>query len=173
MPIVKRGDRSVFLILVLTGAFASSTPLCAGKQAAAQGSPEAQDRSPYRKLLTVTDVEGVTGVKGLKLVPRNLTKRVAGDLNFAKADGSLLLTVQFGPRNLYDQWKAQNGFINSAVNGIGDEAFNGPSGMAPYVLFLRKGDHSLSLASYLKDDMKPLVSQDQLRSLAKIILSRL
>ena len=172
---MKRRDRSAFLILVLTGAFAfaSSNPLCAGKQAATQGSPAAQARSPYQKLLTVTDVEGVTGVKGLKLVPRNLAKRVAGDLNFAKADGSLLLTVQFGPRNLYDQWKAQNGFVDSAVNGIGDEAFNGPSGMAPYVLFLRKGDHSLSLVSYLNDDMKPLVSQDQLRSLAKIILSRL
>jgi hypothetical protein len=170
MPIVKRRHRSASLILVLTGTFAvaSSAPLWARKQAAAKGSPAAQAPASYQKLLTIADVEGVTGVKGLKLVPGE------GDLNFAKADGSLLLMVQFGPRNLYDNWKARNGIVNSAVNGIGDEAFKGPSGSAPFILFFRKGDHSVSLHSYLNtDDMEPFVSQDQLRSLAKIILSRL
>ncbi len=164
------------MVFVLAGAFAvaSSAVLLARKQAAGKGTPAAQAPAAYQKLLTVADVESVTGVKGLKLVPRNPVKGAGGDLNFAKADGSLLLMVRFGPRSLYDGWKAQDGIVNSTVSGIGDEAFNGPSGMAPYVLFFRKADHSVSISSFLNsDDMKPFVPQDQLRALAKIILSRL
>jgi hypothetical protein len=71
-------------------------------------------------------------------------------------------------------WKAQEGFYNAAVSGVGDEAFNGPKGAAAlYVLFLRKSNHAVSLSSFLNSDtMKPWLSQDQLASLAKIILSR-
>jgi hypothetical protein len=129
----------------------------------------------YQKLLTVADVESATGLKGLKLVPRGSTTGAGGDLNFAKADGSLLLMAQFGSADLFKQWKAQPDFFNSPVAGVGDEAFNGPKGgLGPYVLFFRKGTHSIGLSSFLDTEtMKPMLPQDQLRSIAKTILSRL
>jgi hypothetical protein len=47
-------------------------------------------------------------------------------------------------------------------------------GMSPYALFVRKGARGFSLSSFLNNDtMKPLVPEDQSRSLAKTVLSRL
>jgi hypothetical protein len=125
--------------------------------------------------LTVADVESTTRLKGVKLVPRGSAAGAGGDLNFAKANDSLLLMAQFGNAALFKQWKAQPNFYNSAVTGVGDEAFNGPKGrLSPYVLFVRKGSHSIGLSSFLDTDtMKPMLSQDQLRSIAKTVLSRL
>jgi hypothetical protein len=156
-------------------AFACLSSLATPKPAIAQASKPASAPANYQKLLTVADVESATGLKGLKLVPRGSTAGAGGDLNFVKADGSLFLMVEFGNADLFKQWKAQPGFYNSAVTGVGEEAFNGPKGgLSPYVLFFRKGSHSIGLSSFLDTDtMKPMLSQDQLRSIAKTILSRL
>lgn len=166
-----------FLVLffpALAVPFAASPWLRTPNTPTSQASKSASPAANYQKLLTVADVESASGLKGLKLVPRGSTSGAGGDLNFAKADGSLLLMVQFGNADLFKQWKAQPGFYSNSVNGVGDEAFNGPKGMAPYVLFLRKGSHSIGLSSFLDTDtMKPMLSQDQLRALAKVILPRL
>jgi hypothetical protein len=76
--------------------------------------------------LTIADVQSVTGVKGLKLVPKNPAKGAGGDLNFLKPDGSLLVMAVLGPATLIKQWKAQPRFAGSAVTGDGDEAFADP-----------------------------------------------
>ena len=168
---------TVFLSLFAAAAlaFACLTSLATPVSPAAQGSKPAAASASYQKLLTVSDVESATGFKGVKLIPRGSILGAGGNLNFAKADGSLLLMVQFGDANLFKQWKAQDGFYNAAVTGVGDEAFNGPkAGIGPYVLFVRKGAHSFGLSGFLDTDtMKPILSQDQLRALAKTILSRL
>ena len=119
-------------------------------------------------------MESATGIKGLKLVAPGSVEDAAGDLNFAPSDGSMVLMVSSGDASLFKTWKAQESNFNSAVKDIGDEAFNGPKVKAPYVLFVRKGNRAFSLSSFLDTDTgKPLLSQSQLRSLAKIILSRL
>jgi hypothetical protein len=170
----KRYYGTFFLSLIVAGGFmlAYSVSLGARRPAAAQTPKPAP--AAYEKLLTVADVESATGIKGLKLVPRDPRNGAGGNLNFAQADGSLLLMVTFGDAGLFNAWKAQEGIVNSAVNGVGDEAFNGPKVAAPYVLFFRKGNHAASLSSFLNvDTMKPFLSQDQLRAMAKIIVSRL
>jgi len=140
--------------------------------------PAGQTRKPaspsYAKLLTVTEVECATSKKGLKLVAPGSVEDAAGDLNFAQPDGSMVLMVSFGDANMFKEWKTQQGSFNAAVKDIGDEAFNGPNVKAPYVLFVRKGNRAFALSSFLSlETAKPMLSQDQLRSLAKIILSRL
>lgn len=140
--------------------------------------PAGQTRKPalpaYGKLLTVADVESATSMKGLKQVAPGSVDGAAGDLNFAQSDGSMLLMVSFGDAGLFKAWKAQEGNFNAAVKDVGDEAFNGPKVKEPYVLFVRKGNRAFSLSSFLSlDTGKPLLSQDQLRVLAKNILSRL
>jgi len=130
--------------------------------------------SAYEKLLTVADVESATGIKGTKRVAPGSVRGTGGNLNFAQADGSLLLMVRFGDAELFKKWKAQEGLFKSAVNDIGDEAFIGPAVENPYVLYVRKRNQAFSLSSFLNTDtLKPLVNQNQLRSLAKIILPRL
>jgi hypothetical protein len=48
-----------------------------------------------QKLLAITDVESAMSVEKLKLVPRGSTTGAVGDLNFAKADGSLFVMANF------------------------------------------------------------------------------
>ncbi len=64
-------------------------------------------------------------------------------------------------------------FVRDSVSGIDDEAFDGPAKVPDlYALVFRKGDRAVSLASFLNpDEMKSLLSQEQLRALAKTILS--
>jgi hypothetical protein len=128
------------------------------------------------KLLTVNDVEKVTEIQGIKLVPRNPAMGAGGDLNFAKEDNTMLLTVAIQDSSMYKRWKSEEGFFHADVSGIGDEAFEGPGvGEHRYILIFRKGKKAFSLSSFF--DMsaggKTFLSQDQLRALAKIILSRL
>lgn len=141
--------------------------------AGAQSSPP----PPAEKLLTTADVEKVSGLKGVKLVPRDPRRGAGGDLNFARADGNLLVMAIIRPSDpLWKQWQQALGF-GAKVSELGDEAYEGRD--APNVLFVRKGNRALSLSSFFDPEliaqgkMKPLLTQTQLRELAKIIVSRL
>lgn len=50
-------------------------------------------QASHEELLTIKDVEAVTGIQGIKLVPRNPQIGAGGELNFALADGSMVLMV--------------------------------------------------------------------------------
>ena len=58
------------------------------------------------------------------------------------------------------------------VPGVGDEAFDAPPGKEQYVLYVRKGDHAISLTTYFRTDMKPMLTMTQLAAIAKLVLSR-
>lgn len=128
------------------------------------------------ELLTSKDVEKVTGVQGIKSIPRNPVLGAGGDLNFALDDNTMLLTVAIQDSSMYKQWKSEEGFFHASVSGIGDEAFEGPSiGEDLYILIFWKGKKAISLSSFfnMQADVKPFLSQEQLRELAKIMISRL
>ena len=159
--------------LTVTTVFAATIIVAsANSRAARGGAPQAANPSA-QKLLTIADVEAVTGVKGVKLVPKDPKKGAGGDVNFAKPDGSLLVMLIAAPGTMYDAWKSQSGAFNASVSGVGDEAFIGPANVTPYVLFFRKGKNSASISSFLNSDMKPLLTQDQIKALAKLVASRL
>jgi hypothetical protein len=127
-------------------------------------------------LLTVKDVEKATGIQGIKLISRNAAMGAGGDLNFTKEDHTMFLTVAIQDSSMYEKWKSEEGFFHASVSGIGDEAFEGPSeGEHRYILIFRKGKKAVSISSFF--DMtgggKPFLSQEQLRALAKIMISRL
>lgn len=134
-------------------------------------------QSVYSKdVLTAEDVGKVTGIQGLKLVPKNPQIGAGGDLNFAQPDGTIILIVMMQKASMYDTWKSQEGYFHSDVNDIGDEAFEGPGfGEYRYILVLRKGKNAYSLSSFfnIQAGGEPYLSQDQLRELAKIIVSRI
>jgi hypothetical protein len=103
-------------------------------------------------------------------------KGAGGDLNFALADETILVIAAVQKAEMYETWKEQEGFFHADVSGIGDEAFEGPSiGKARYVLIFKKGETAISLSSFfnMMEGGDPFLSQEQLRELAKIMVSRL
>jgi hypothetical protein len=127
-------------------------------------------------LLTTDDVEKVMGVHGLKLVPKSSQMGAGGDLNFALEDDTLVLMATIQDSSTYEQWKGEEGFFHASVPGIGDEAFEGPNfGESRYILVFRMRDKGVCLTSFVNMPAggNPFLSQEQLRELAKILVSRL
>ena len=131
-------------------------------------------------------MEKVSGLSGIKLVPYDPSKGAGGQLNFALQDGSLVLIMSTMGSSMYDQSKKQKSFVKEQVSGIGDDAFSGPAddntwaikgsdGHALQVAFnFRKGTQAASLGTFVKPETTQLfLSQDQLRELAKLMLSRM
>ncbi len=131
------------------------------------------------KLLTVADVEKVSGTTGLKMLPKDPDpkKMLIGDLNFVRPDGVRILSVVFETVDLKayaeakkkDSWK--RAFIGP-VEGVGDEAHNGPPNMDPFILSVRKGTHLATISTMLdiNNALKPILSQEQLKKIAEIII---
>ena len=164
---------SVVVVVSFSGSMGLASKLA--RQAPAQGpsaNPPSAAQSELQKLLTVADVEHATRQKGVTAVPGSDPR--GGILNFTLPNGWKLLMVTLGPPDFYDAWKQQSEFVNASVAGVGDEAVNGPAAVpTPYILAFRAKQRAVMLSSYLDPKMKPLVSQDVLRALANIILSRL
>ncbi len=132
---------------------------------------------PEAALLTVADVAKVTGVQGLKMIPKDPAKKMIGDINFVRADGVKILSVTFETVDLKEFAKTKNSdsfksvFIGP-VKGVGDEAYDGPPKMEPFILSVRKGTHWMTISTSFdfKKDMKPILIQDQLKKIAEIII---
>lgn len=128
------------------------------------------------ELLGVSDVEKVSGLQGIQLIPRNPQIGAGGDLNFALADGDMLLMVTVKGLSMYEEWKNMEGFFYALVPDIGDEAFEGPSfGEFRYMLVFRKGNKAVSLSTFINLEAggEPFLSMEQLGEIAKIMVSRL
>jgi hypothetical protein len=126
------------------------------------------------QVITVADVEKAGSLKGVKLVPRDPKIGAGGGLNFATADNKIVLIVAARDKSLLDEMKAQEGSLEAAVAGLGDEAYNGPGfGKVRYILVVRKGDRVTSLSSFMNMAAggKPYFTQDQLKELARKALA--
>lgn len=126
--------------------------------------------APGGQYLTVQDVEKITGLHGVKIVPPDASKGAGGDLNFAKQDGTLILMVN---RNLYSdmlysQLKNMKDTVKEDIKGVGDAAFIGPPGNYPYFLAFKKGKGSGSASAFL-GFTGPLLTIDQLKKVAQLI----
>jgi len=132
--------------------------------------------SPYAKYLTAADVEQISGITGIMAVGRNPMKGFGGDLNFAKADGKMVVTAKFYDANWYAGSKRNQETIKAMVPGIGDEAYIGPGYMDPqYVLVFLKGQQCVFLSTSLdpNDPTKTVLTLDQLKEIGKLVASRL
>jgi hypothetical protein len=174
---------TVLLLAAVSISLSTQTVAQPAPPQAKPGSALAQGNPTPQSLITVADVEKVSGLTGIK-------QEVQGDrVNFRTQDNRMVLEVQvhshFGDR-LYKQTKATSLNLHASVSGIGDDAFDGPSdsinmGMSsadgkkqPYLLWFLKGSTSVCLATHA-DSHHPqfYLSQDKLRELAKIVVSRL
>jgi hypothetical protein len=126
--------------------------------------------APGAPYLTVRDVEKITGLHGVKLVPPDPSKGAGGDLNFAKQDGTLLLMVNrsLSSDMFYSQTKNMKGAVKEDIQGVGDAAFIGPPGNYPYYVAFKKGKGSGTVSAFL-GFTGPLLPMDQLKKVAQQI----
>ena len=125
--------------------------------------------APY---LTVQDVEKITGLNGIKIVPADPSKGAGGDLNFANKDGELILMVQrrLSSDALYSETKKMKSAVKADIEGVGDAAFTGPAGNVQYFVSFKKGKGSGSAASFLSFT-GPRLPLNQVKKVAQQIAS--
>ena len=149
----------------------------------AQAGPPAQGNPTLARWITVADVEKVGGFTGI-------TQAMLGDrVRFSIQGNRPVLEVEvhshFGDR-LYKQTKATSLNVHASVSGIGDDAFDGPSDAInmgldspdgkkqAYLLWFLKGGTSVCLTTHANSSHPQFyLSQDKLRELAKIMVSRM
>jgi hypothetical protein len=127
-------------------------------------------------IVTLPEIDSISGLKGIRLVPMDSLPGAKGELNFAIDDSTLILVVDYISPEEFNGYKEQSEYIQAAVPGIGDEAFSAPAGAMQYILLFRKGDHSFLLSSFLNPDSEwsaPFLNMEQLEKVAKTIISRI
>jgi len=130
----------------------------------------------YNKLLTVTDIQKVTGLSGVKQVPRNPQKGAGGHLNFARADNQMILIAIFLPVSQYGAYKSEKDMVKSTVQGVGEEAFIGPGVMDPqYMLAFKKGNYCVAISTFVdvENPDKTTLTMDQVIAIGKIVAGRI
>jgi hypothetical protein len=140
-----------------------------------------------RPSLTPADVEQATGLKGVHLVPEDAKGAVPGRDNYADSSGTIVLwfhdfNVQGFERAKAQPAKMMSGIeiepklFHAAVAGLGEDAFDSPDGRLQHALYVRKGQAAFGLIANVTASGRadtPTVTMDQLKALAKIVLSRM
>jgi len=130
----------------------------------------------FDHIITTADVEKITGLKGVKQVPREpLNKFLNGDLNFVTGSSQPLLMIQFRPVFVFDDMKADSGYYKAPLQGIGEEAFTSPAFAPQFSVNFRKGNYIAVVTTDIdpRDKKKTGLSMDQLIALAKLVASRM
>jgi hypothetical protein len=145
------------------------------------------DMAAARPSITPADIEQVTGLRGVHLVPPTTTGAVPGRDNYADSTGKIVLwfhdfdAAGFGhakaqPAKVMSGIEIEPKLFHSSVAGLGDEAFDSPDGKVQHALYVRKGQAAFGIIANLttssRGDM-PTVTMEQLKALAKIVLSRM
>jgi hypothetical protein len=140
-----------------------------------------QDETPvastsYNDYLTAADIEKVSGITGVKLVPKDPSKGAGGNLNFAAADDNLIVMVQIVSKSYYEGFK-EVCKENSEIKGLGDQAMSGATfpGYPENMVAFTKGNTCIALVVFgnMKEIGKNMLTIEQTSELAKIISSRL
>jgi len=132
----------------------------------------------YAALLTPADVEGVSGLSGLKTVPYDPKTGAGGKVNIAEADGQLVAMLLVHGPEYYKIWKGDGRtFLRVYTPTVGDESFIGPVksvSSQPYIFGFKKGSRAVVIDTYLRDKgATTILSVSQLAKLAEIVASRL
>ena len=141
--------------------------------------PRGPSGSALTALLTPADVERVSGLSEVRRAGRNPDKRLGGDLNFVRPDGTPLLMVVLEPAQAYADWRADPDSFREDLPGLGEAAFIGPSRTrldTPYLVVVRSGSWAVGLFTFDNPDTagwNNLLTLDQLQALARVVIGRL
>lgn len=126
------------------------------------------------EILTAADLEKVSGYSDLITAPKGASAQAAGDLNFAREDGRIVLIVMIQPEEIYARWQMKFGADGQVIPGIGEAAFRpGEHSPVNFVVF-KKGAQAVWLQSMgWNQRMMQNFDYDQLIELAKIAAGRM
>ena len=130
----------------------------------------------FDHVINAADVEKLTGLKGVKQVPREkLNKFRNGDLNFVLSDDKPILMIQFRPGYVFAAMKADSGYVKASVPGVGQEAFSSPAFAPQFSINFLKGNYFAIVTTHVdaKDKTKTVLSMDQLIAIAKVVASKM
>lgn len=129
----------------------------------------------YDAWLTAADVQKTAGLPGIKSIPANPSIGAGGDLNFATADGQVVLMVQVVGADNYAKFVKM--YSKGPVSGIGKEAIKGATvpGQGPNFIAFTKGAHCVTLTVFAdwENGGALYMPFDKLEALAKLVASRM
>ncbi len=142
------------------------------------GETPANSENFYENYLTPADIEKVTGMTGVKSIPRDPKIGAGGNLNFATSDNNLIVMIQVVSKSYYEGYKQ---FYKGDITNLGEEAMRGATiqNNAENLVAFTKGYYCVALTVFA--DMKkadqsaftPMLTIEQTTELAKIIESRM
>ena len=143
------------------------------KELIESGKQGVEDLAGKINLLTIADIEKVSGVSGIKLVDKGSLPGAGGNLNFALNDKMYAMFV-IADMNVYDQWKTGEKYVHEKLSGIGDEAYSAPEGPVQFIVFFREGNNVASVSSFVNFETgDTYLSLEQLSDLARIVAARM
>jgi hypothetical protein len=127
-------------------------------------------------LLSIADVERVTGLTGVRIIEPGTTDEAIGRLNFATADGTLIATMNIGDGTAFDQ-SMQGMYFSELATGTGSMCFVGPSPEVSPVLTIfaaAQGDHAVIMKTFVKTEGGTVtwIPMEKLQELVDIALTR-
>jgi hypothetical protein len=130
------------------------------------------------ELLTPADVESVSGLTGLKVVPYDPAIGAGGEVNIADESGQLVAMLVVAGPDIWDAWLTDGFTVREPVTPpVGDESFIGPSpdvSDAVYIFGFLKGENAIAVDTFFAADGNgTILTTEQLRELAEIVESRL
>lgn len=172
---VALGALTLVLLLAIAG--------CSTPDDAATTTPEAQSTAAAsdapEAVLTLADVESVTGLSGLSLdtAEADPATGASADITVVDEAGTQVLTVWLGTTEDWDAWLTDGYSVSESVAPpVGDESFVGPNPdvSAQLSIFaLRKGDKALLVETAPDANGEYALTAEQLRSLAEVAVARL
>lgn len=151
-----------------------------GGDALTAESYDATQKAPSvaESLLTPADLQSVTGLAGVKTVPfDSKSPALIGDVNLVDASGNLLATVVVGDSERWEEWLTDGYSVSEPVAPpVGDESFVGPNPDVSPVLTIfafRKGEVAVIIETTLDGNGEAVLSTEQLRAIADIVVGRL
>ena len=121
------------------------------------------------ELLTLQQVEKVTGLTGLSVNPSRYNN--AG-ISFINERSELAVAVKTESAEIYAAWKAQPAFPDQTpLKGIGQDAFTSKTGR--YLCFKKAKRGVCVMAMVPLADREPMVNDEQLLRLAKLVAKNL
>lgn len=125
-------------------------------------------------MLTVADLEKITGMSGVHATPKNQAKGAGGELNFENAENKLVTIVMIQDAAMFDFWKKQYGTLADPVPSLGSEAFITKPKSAIAYIFFKKANKAIWIQSMgWNKKGGNNISDAQLLEMAKLAVSRL
>ncbi len=139
-----------------------------------------QNESLYEKYISAADIAKITGISGLKLIPRDPSKGAGGDLNYANTKGEMVIMFQFLSASYFNEFKKAPQMYGTPLKleGTNMEILIGPPNPPQYALIFTKGLYTVSISSFfvMGGGTRPgtlYVEMPKIKELAKLIASRL